>query len=107
MNSFQPFLFILFIAASGFDKPKTNLNDAERAKAVDYLKSTESALFAAVKGLSEEQLNFKPGNDSWSIRECVERIAISEQQIFDLVDVALKAGADPFCHVKPQMTYRV
>ncbi len=40
MKSFQPFLFILFIAASGFDKPKTNLNDAERAKAVDYLRST-------------------------------------------------------------------
>ena len=81
MNSFQPFLFILFIAASGFDKPNTNLNDSERVKAVDYLNSTEWALLAAVKGLFEEQLNFKPGNDSWSIAKCVEHKAISEQQI--------------------------
>lgn len=104
MKSFQLFLLILVIAASGFDAPKTNLNDAERAKAVDYLKSTESALFTAIKGLSEKQLNFKPSNDSWSIAECVEHIAISEQQIFDLVDVALEAGADPSKRGEVKMT---
>ncbi len=104
MKAIHLLLLVLIVPLVSFDKLNASLNDAERARAIDYLKSTESGLYAAIKGLSEEQLNFKPDEESWSIAECVEHIAISEQQIFGLVDMSLKTEADPSKRGEVKMT---
>ncbi len=50
---------------------------------------------AKVKGLSEAQLNFKATPESWSIAECVEHLALSENMIFGMAQSGLKDAADP------------
>jgi len=67
----------------------------ERNKAVKHLKSTQSDLMKSVKGLSEEQLNYKATDDSWSIAECVEHIALSENSLWGIVEMSLQSEPDP------------
>ncbi len=88
------FFVTLLIPLFSFHIVHDSLTNEERSAAVKYLKALESDLYEAVKGFSMEQLNYKPTADSWSIAECVQHITISEQQIFQLVEMALSKGAD-------------
>ncbi len=74
---------------------QTHLSAEDRSKAIDYLKETQSAYLKVVKGLSDEQLNFRSDEESWSVAECVEHITASEQSFFDLVEMTLKTDPDP------------
>lgn len=74
---------------------QNTLTKEERTKVMDHLKSTHSELLKTVNGLSEEQLNFKPAEGAWSIAECVEHIAISENNIFGAFEAAMKSEANP------------
>ena len=70
------------------------LTPADREKGVQYLQQTEDGVTAAVKGLSEAQLNFKPGPDRWSVAETLEHIALAEDFIFqNVTDKIMKAPA--------------
>ena len=44
------------------------ITSPERRLLIDHLKETKNTLVKSVKGLSEEQLNFKPAPDKWSIK---------------------------------------
>src|SRR6516164_4267184 len=57
------------------------LSPEDRAKALKYLEKTRDGVFAATKGLSEAQWNFKPGPDRWSVAEVTEHIAAAEDFI--------------------------
>jgi hypothetical protein len=78
-----------------FTTLETSLTKAERKLAVDYLKQTREDLLKSVKGLSKEQLNFKASPESWSVAECVEHIALSENNIFNMIQGTLKEEANP------------
>lgn len=54
------------------------LSSADREKAVKYLDQTRDGVVSATKGLSEEQMKFKPAPDRWSIEEIVEHITLAE-----------------------------
>ena len=88
-------LIILFTPWYPVDYSPSTLSKEDRSKAIDYLKSTQSALQASLKGLSEEQLNFKSTEEAWSIQECVEHITISEKLIFSFAQGSLEGKADP------------
>lgn len=83
---------------------QTTLSKEERSKAIDHLKSTNAELLKTVKGLSEAQLNYKPTEDSWSIANCVEHIAISENNIFGIVQMTLKNDPDPSLRSEVKMS---
>ena len=68
---------------------QTPISADERKALLTDLKNTEKGLMTAIKGLSTEQLNFKPTADAWSIAECVEHIAISETNIFGMVTMGM------------------
>ena len=92
----QKLLFVLLaIVAMSFSPVATTLTDAERKQATDLLQETKENLLKKVKGLSKEQLNFKPTAESWSVAECVEHIAISENNIFGFCQMGMKGDADP------------
>lgn len=74
---------------------QTTISKEERASAVKHLKETQSALMKELKGLSEAQLNYKSTEEAWSIAECVEHLAISETNIFGIVQMTLKEDPDP------------
>ena len=94
---FMKKLFIPFvlIALAGFKTPDSALTDQERKIAIAHLTETKEFLQHSIKGLSTEQLNFKSGPESWSVAECVEHIAISENMIFGMCEGGMKAPADP------------
>src|SRR5579863_4962504 len=61
------------------------MTDSERAFVSQHLHSAREALFAAIAGLSESQACFRAGGEDWSIAECVEHIAVTEDVLYGLV----------------------
>jgi hypothetical protein len=72
-----------------------SISKKERKTAVSLMKDTRADLIRDVKGLSEAQLNFKTAPDRWSVKECVYHIAISEKNLWDMIESAMKAPANP------------
>lgn len=86
---------ILILAMLGFGIASEKLTDAERELAVTEMTNTHDHLLSALEGLSPEQLNFKSDASSWSIAECAEHIALSEEMIFAMFQGTLQTPADP------------
>ena len=82
------------LVTMSFDVPVAGLTEAERDYASKYLQETRDDLLKKVKGLTDEQLNFKATPDSWSIAECVEHIAISEGNLFAFAEQGLQQPPD-------------
>jgi len=85
---------IVLLALFGFGVIIPGISDAERKMAEDHLKQTMARLNETVKGLNENQLNFKPTPESWSVAECVEHLAISENMFNGMLKNALKETAN-------------
>lgn len=83
---------------------QTQLTEEEREKAIAYLEKTKSDLHTAVNGLTEEQLNFKATRESWSVAQCVEHIAKTENALFGIVNASLKTKPDPSLRKEVKMT---
>jgi hypothetical protein len=60
------------------------LTPADREKADQYLQQTRDGVVAAVKGLSEAQMKFKPAPDRWSVAEVLEHITLVEDGLFQM-----------------------
>lgn len=71
------------------------LSIKEKKIAVDQLKSSRDNLIQAVKGLSETQLNFKPSAEEWSIHECVQHLALSENLFRESLNRTLEKSPNP------------
>ena len=88
-------LAALFFAALSLNA-QSGMTDDERKFAVKYLTDTQNDMLKVMKGLSEEQLNYKPNAESWSVSECLKHIAISEQNLWAaFVEAALAQEPDP------------
>ena len=84
--SFLIFAFLFFtFAVNAQNTAPTTLTKEERKQIVDYLKSTRDKVLENNKGLSEAQLNFKPGPDRWSVREVTQHLALAENFLFDMI----------------------
>ncbi|WP_425234859.1 DinB family protein [Ulvibacterium sp.] len=86
---------ILVFALVGFGLTSPGLTDTDREMAIKELTKTHKHLKHTVKGLSNQQMNFKPSPESWSVAECVEHLAISENAFHGMLQAALKTPADP------------
>ena len=95
MKTHRLTLLIPVLLLMNFTSATPELTTAERQVALDYLKSTKDDLLKSIKGLSEEQLNFRSSPESWSVAECVEHIAISETNLFGMIMGTLKEEANP------------
>ena len=95
-------LFGMILAVSVTSQ--TTITEEERKKALDHLKQTQKELVSLVSSLSDNQRNFKASEDSWSIAECLEHIAISENNIFQMVKGGLQADSDPSKRAEVVMT---
>ncbi|HEV3412939.1 MAG TPA: DinB family protein [Puia sp.] len=90
------FILSLALFICGFKNPAPGvLTTAERKFAIDYLNKTKARLLNDVKGLSTAQLNFTANDSSWSVANCVEHIALSEDLIKDWMHGALIGPATP------------
>lgn len=82
------FLNVAFDNAAG-------LTDAERKFAVNKLEKSRDLVLANLAGLTAAQIAFKADSATWSIAQCVEHIAITENNLFAYAESCLKTEADP------------
>lgn len=86
---------LLVLAAGTATVSAKPITKEERKAAVKYLKQTQKLFRDAVKGLSDEQLKWKPAPDKWSVFEVSEHLALAEVFLFDLINGAvMKAPAN-------------
>ena len=68
----------------------------ERDLLIDILVSSQQRLIAATVGLTADQWKFDPGADRWSIAQCAEHLALSENALRGVVrGQLLEATAKP------------
>jgi uncharacterized damage-inducible protein DinB len=76
--------------------PAKTLTQQDRDFAVASMQRTRKLFLDSVAGLSADQWNFKAGPDRWSIAECAEHIALSEDFISGLAkNQIMKTPATP------------
>ena len=68
-----------------------SLTQSERSKAVAELERTRDLLLSATANVSEEKASVKPAPGKWSVLDCVEHLALTEEAIFGLLQGNLKA----------------
>lgn len=88
-------LALLVITGLAGTVTSTSISSKERKFAASSLKDTKNDVLKSVTSLSESQLNFKPAPDKWSVKECVYHIAISEKNLWALLQASLKQQANP------------
>jgi hypothetical protein len=72
------------------------LDNAARKVLLDHLDRSSSEFLDSVKGLTPQQWNYKPAPEVWSVAECAEHIALSEDLIRGMVESkVLTAAASP------------
>ena len=76
-----PATLLVTVAALSAD----SLVQGERDRAMSHLHATRKFFLDSVANLTAAQWNFKAAPDRWSIAECAEHIAVSEDSLFDLV----------------------
>jgi hypothetical protein len=83
---------LVSFAISGLRAQDISTDELARANA--HLNKTSAAFLAAVNGLSEAQLNFKPGPTRWSVAEVAEHISAAEDFLLGNIQTnVLKATA--------------
>ncbi|TRZ45978.1 DinB family protein [Robertkochia solimangrovi] len=91
------YLIILFafLYAGTANVSAQDMTKDERKKAINMLENSRDQLLEDIRGLSDEQLNFKPDETSWSIAECVEHITTTEDQFMTMLEKGLEEPANP------------
>jgi hypothetical protein len=84
-KSLAGMLSALFLMAGAAAVSAQEVTQAEKDKGLQYLETTKKNVLEATKGLSEEQWNFKPAPDRWSVAQVMEHIAASEDFIREML----------------------
>jgi len=71
------------------------LTQGERDRALSELHASGKLFADALTGLSAAQWNFKPDANTWSIAECAEHIALSEDLVFGVIQKVMASPAAP------------
>ena len=93
MTKMLPLLLLATLAAPALPQ---SLTKEERERAMSELHATRKLFLDSLASLSEAQWNFNPAPEVWSVAECAEHIALSEDRLYELVTQKLmKAPAEP------------
>lgn len=90
-------IFILLLSSIAISaqtpetKGATTMSKEDRAKILKLLQDSKQETLAALKGLSDEQWNFKSAPEKWSVGEVAEHIWLAEGLLFAQVEKALAA----------------
>jgi len=96
-------ILLLSICCAQVGFSQNSISEEERSKLMDHLSDTYSELMTTVNRLSEEQLDFKMEEGSWSIAESVEHLAISENNLTGAFDAAMEKEANPEMRIEVAM----
>lgn len=84
----------------------TSMETADREQLVRLLKSSRKMIVEAAEGLTEEQAKMRPGDDRWSVLECVEHVGIVEDRMFSAVTTKLIPAESPADRAREQVIIR-
>ena len=84
-----------FFLLQAFTNIPDELTKEERQAGAAYLKETRDYFTDHIKGLSEAQLDFEASPEKWSVRQCMEHIALSESFLPTIVENSVKQPANP------------
>lgn len=87
-----PFVALILFS---FSADTTKLNEQDREWMLKHLTETRNHMTQVLEGLTNAQLNFKPDENSWSIAECVEHLAVTENGFGGLIQKTVGAGPNP------------
>jgi uncharacterized damage-inducible protein DinB len=90
-----PFALLLVLASAATRLGPGTLSPDERKFAIDYYIRTRDKLLADVKGLSQNQLNWKADTSRWSVYQCTEHIALSERLFWQWIQMTEHQPAAP------------
>src|SRR5258708_36612367 len=88
-------LLVIFALTMTVAASAPTLTQPERDSAIAELQGSRQAFLDATKGLTPAQWSFKPAPDRWSIAECAEHIALSEDFIFGVVSNQVLKSTPP------------
>ncbi len=81
---------LLYLFATLLPLGAETLSQGERDRAMSHLQATRKLYVDATSGLSEAQWKFKSAPDRWSVAECAEHLAESEDFLRGLLVSTLK-----------------
>jgi DinB superfamily len=70
------------------------MTNGDREHLLVHFQMTGSMLQEEIRGLSPAQLEYRPGPDRWSIRECVSHLAVAEPDYWRELKDAVKVPPD-------------
>lgn len=88
-------LALLVISGLAGTLKNTSISKKERKYSINLMKDTKTDLLQSTKGLTDAQLNFKPSAETWSIKECMYHITVTEKNLWGMMEGAMKAAANP------------
>ena len=88
-------VLFLFILISGFRSHPDTLSKADRKTGVAYLQKTLATLQKKTKNLNADQLNFRPEESRWSIKDNLEHLIEVELIVRKIVQDAIQAAEVP------------
>jgi hypothetical protein len=71
------------------------ISTEERARVLRWLEESHREFFAEINGLSDQQWNWKPTPERWSVGETSEHIVLAEALLFNFVQRALAGPPNP------------
>ena len=86
---------VLAAAQTPETKGTPTMSKEDRAKVIKMLKNSQKETIDAIKGLSDEQWNYKPAPEKWSVGQVAEHIWLAEGLLFGAMENALKAPENP------------
>ncbi|WP_224488291.1 DinB family protein [Robertkochia flava] len=93
-RSIQPAIILLLMFTFHWVDAQT-LSKDEKKRVVNLYEKAMEQTEEEIRGLSKEQLNFKPTAESWSIADCIEHLALSEDMFREMLQKELESPVDP------------
>ncbi len=88
-------VMLLGYGASTVAAQAESISDADRAFLTSHMRMTRQFLVDATRGLSRPQWLYKPGPARWSIAQCVDHLAATEEYVLDMVSGRLMESDVP------------
>jgi len=88
-------IFLAFLLlGSVITKASVSINN-DKDTLLTVFDGVNNRLLNDVQGLSDEQVNFKPSAERWSIGQCIEHITKTEGMLLGMVQEMMKKPANP------------
>ena len=88
------YVVIAVLAATGAVQP-SRLGDSDRAYLIAHLEMTRQFVTDTTQGLTREQWLYSPGPAKWSIAQCVDHLAHTEEYVLAMVQDRLLKSEKP------------